>query len=352
MTNTYIWGTTAIIRETKDAVTVIFNTNEVPFDYQSGQFVNITLTIDGIRTTRSYSLSSVPGKDIAPAITVKRVPGGKMSNYIVDKGNQISEWQVSGPHGSFILPAAATTPRHLVLLAGGSGITPLFSIARSFVDRFPEGVVTLVYSSHTAEDIIFKNVMEDWAGNYKERINIHHALSQTLDAVEIAHAGLIRGRVNKLVTRKLIQTTTVDPLSDTHYFICGPAGLMKMHQEMLQTMEVPAEQVYVEWFTPSDEVVPTALPEVTQEVLLHFYEQSNLLEVTPGKSILAAALEDRIPLPYSCKGGTCGMCAARLTSGKVKMANNYALGQADLDNGLVLLCQSYPLTDDVTVEID
>lgn len=126
---------------------------------------------------------------------------------------------------------------------------------------------------------------------------------------------------------------------------------MKIHREMLEAMQVPVDHINMEWFAPEPSNEPIIFPQEPQEVLLHFYEQSNLLDVEVGQNILAAALEDKIPLPYSCKAGTCGKCTARLTSGKVKMMGNYALRQNDVDAGLILLCQSYPLDDKVTVEI-
>jgi ferredoxin-NADP reductase len=350
MTNTYIWLTAGIIRETNHAVTVIFNTNGVPFDYKPGQFVNIILTIAGTPVTRSYSLSSLPG-DPHPSITVKRVPGGLMSNYMMDEIRTIKTWNVSGPHGAFVVPDHNTEVKQLVLLAGGSGITPLFAIGRSFVDQYPDATVTLIYSSRTAEDIIFKEVLEDWAHRHPNRLKIHYALSQAEETIAISNATVSRGRANKLLTRKFIQSAVADPLLNTYYFICGPSELMKMHQGMLEAMQVHADNIFLEWFAPLENEEQTALPDSEQEVLLHFYEQSNLLEVGVGKSILAAALEDRIPLPYSCKAGTCGVCAARLTSGKVTMVNNFSLRPSELESGLILLCQSYPLTADVTVEI-
>ncbi|HEY9262307.1 ferredoxin--NADP reductase [Chitinophaga sp.] len=351
MTNTYTWSTAAIVRETNDAVTVIFNTNGTAFDYKPGQFVNITLTIAGEPVTRSYSLSSLP-EDTHPAITVKRVASGKMSNYIVDEHRDIHTWQVSGPHGSFVMPDQDATVRHLVLLAGGSGITPLFAIGRSFLNQYPDATVTLIYSSRSTDDIIFKALLESWADRHRERLKIHYALSQEAAIRDMSHATVSKGRVNKLIAKKVIKSAVADLQAGTRYFICGPAALMKMHQEMLAAMQVPADNIFLEWFAPVENEGNVALPESQQEVLLHFYEQSNLLEVGVGKSILAAALEDRIPLPHSCKAGTCGICAARLTAGKVTMLNNFSLRQADLESGLILLCQSYPLTADVTVEID
>ncbi|GAA0564285.1 ferredoxin--NADP reductase [Chitinophaga japonensis] len=347
-----IWNTADIIRETDNAVTVVFDTGGQPFIYKPGQFISVTLLIEGTPVTRSYSLSSVPGEDKNPSITVKKVPGGLMSCFIVDQASKIDRWQVDGPYGSFTPASGVYEASHIVLLAGGSGITPLFSIARSVTSRSQDTTVTLIYSSSTSEEIIFRRRIEDWAIRHKDRVNVHYAISQPGEITRPEGDSLFKGRINKLAARKLIKMAVGDSLDTTHYFICGPAALMHMYKEMLEAQQVPADNIYMEWFAPESERNDVALPTDTQEVLLHFYEQSNLLEVQPGKSILTAALEERIPLPYSCKAGTCGRCAARITSGKVNMINNYALRKADLEAGLVLLCQSYPVTSDVTVEID
>ncbi|MFX1705684.1 ferredoxin--NADP reductase [Chitinophaga sp. CC14] len=348
MSNVQIWRTACIIPETASAVTIRFDTGGQPFIYKPGQFINLTLMINGAAVTRSYSLSSVPGTDQQPAITVKRVTGGIMSNYIVTHAAAIKDWQISGPYGSFAPTDATYSAKHIVLLAGGSGITPLYSIARSMVDNSPETNVTLIYANRTSDDIIFRKEIASWQENYPERINVHYAIS----AHERTDGGnFIKGRLNKLVVRKLIKQRIDAPHAGVHYFICGPAGLMKMYHEMLEAWQVPTDNIFLEWFSPEPIKEDEVLPQTPQEVLLHFYEQSNLLDVSVGKTILEAALEDKIPLPYSCKGGTCGVCTAKLTAGKVKMRNNYALRPSDIDDGMILLCQSFPLTADVTVEI-
>lgn len=348
----YTWSTAAIVHETETAITVVFDTGGEPFHYKPGQFINLTLPIDGQPITRSYSLSSVQGEDAHPAITVKRVPGGIMSNYIVDQAASIPRWQVSGPYGSFTPPAEAFHAGHVVLLAGGSGITPLFSIARSIISGSNDTHVTLIYSNRTPHDIIFRGKIEDWAYQHKERVSIHYAVSQPGSLTSIHGAALFRGRINKLAAKKMLKMSVPSQLDAAHFFICGPVELMRLHQDVLISQQIPERQVFTEWFAPDEKSIALAPPTEMQEVLLHFYDQSNLLEVQAGKTILSAALEDRIPLPYSCKSGTCGICTARLTSGQVSMANNFALRKSDVESGLILLCQSYPVTGDVTVEID
>lgn len=345
------WTTAAILDETKDTITIVFNTGGIPFAYAPGQYIDVTLWIDGVPVTRSYSLSSSPGQDVNPSITVKRVPGGVMSNYIIEHRERINKWYIDGPYGRFTPSAGSYTCKHIVLLGGGSGITPLLSIGRSILSQSPDTTVTLIYSNRTAADIIFRTTIEDLAKRAGGRLNTWHVLSQPTDGIESPGAPVIKGRLNKLVARKLIKQAVGDPLNVVQYFICGPSTLMKMHQEMLQAMQVPAEHIHMEWFAPDPAEQPVSLPQHPQEVLLHFYEQTNLLDVQAGQSILAAALEDKIPLPYSCKTGTCGKCTAKLTSGEVKMINNYALRQDDINAGMVLLCQTYPLNGEVTVEI-
>lgn len=345
MTLTYYWRTLAIRHETADTITIIFDNGNDAFTYQAGQFIQLTLMIEGVAVTRSYSLSSSPATDAHPAITVKRVAGGLMSNHILDQAAHIQEWQVNGPHGSFTPDAHTIHCKQVVLMAGGSGITPLFSIARTLLQQQPHTHITLIYASKDTDNIIFRDAL----ATYNERLRIHHALSQSAETPD--NNVYIKGRLNKLVVRKLIKAATTTPQEDVHYFLCGPAALMNMQQEILQSLQVPEERIFREYFMPEEPAAPVMLPDTTQEVLLHFHDQSNLLEVHPGQSILSAALQDRIELPYSCKGGTCGICAARLTSGKVNMVQNYALRPEAISDGMILLCQSYPLTADVTVEI-
>jgi ferredoxin-NADP reductase len=348
MTKKYNWRTAGIVQETPDTLTITFNTGTELFDYKAGQFINLTIHIDGAPVTRSYSLSSAPGVDLRPSITVKKIPGGIMSSYIVDHAQNIPQWHVDGPYGSFTYQEKS---EHVVLLAAGSGITPGFSIAKWVLHRLPDAKLTLIYANRSEDNIIFKKTIEQWKDAYNDRITIVHALSQARESVVIPADEIINGRLNKIIIRKLLKKYISGPLEEAHYFVCGPSSLIKIQEESLATLAIPPENVFVETFKPDDKPAPVELPKQMYEVMLHFYEQSNLLEVQPGDSILTAALQDRIPLPYSCKNGTCGKCMARVTAGKVTMQQNYVLRNEELDAGMVLLCQSYPLNDEVTVEI-
>lgn len=343
MNNIYTWKASTIIKETHDTVTVVFDTGEAFFFYQPGQYISLTLLIDGEPVTRAYSLSSAPNAGQAPSITVKKVSGGLMSTYIVDQAASIRLWRVEGPYGSFTPPPG----KHFVLLAGGSGITPLYSIASHLLRQSNNINITLVYASRTEDDIIFKTQLEQWPLQYAGRVQTFLALSKPSAATDDR---FIKSRLNKLLIRKLLQKAGALPSPATHYFICGPEGLTQQYQAVLQALEVPAENIFHERFNP-EPVAATALPQEIHEVMLHYYERSHLIEVQPGETILATALREGIHLPYSCKTGTCGKCAAKQTAGEVTMPHNYALGASEQQAGMILLCQSYPLNDAVTVEI-
>lgn len=349
----YTWQTYQVTRETNDAVTIEFDTGGAAFEYLPGQFINISLMVDGKKLTRSYSLSSSPGIDPYPAITVKRVGEGLMSNYMIRHAGKIPEWEVEGPYGSFVPMESSYGSKHVVLLSGGSGITPLLSMAKSLLSRSPAVQLTLLYANRNWYDVIFADAIEALVLQYPERLTVFHALSQH-DGTSLAFTGkLIEERLSKLLIKKVLKQVIPENLADAHFFMCGPGGLMKMYQEALAALEVPEEGIFMERFIMDDE--PVEVPEVPEapcEVLVHFYEQSHLIEIPPGTTLLNAALKEGIAFRYSCKNGTCGSCFALLTSGKVSMVKNYALTAEEVARGIILLCQSYPISEDVTIEFD
>ncbi|RAJ37382.1 ferredoxin--NADP reductase [Pedobacter cryoconitis] len=350
----FIWTTHKVIRETKDAVTIEFDIAGSVFNYLPGQFINVSQVVNEERLTRSYSFSSSPELNSCPAITVKRVKDGLLSNYLVNSAEQISSWEIEGPYGSFVPAESSYQSRNVVLLSGGSGIAPLLSIAKSLLSKSPDVQLTILYANHYWHDVIFTDTLEALALQYKERLTVIHALSQ-YDGTKPAFTGtLIEGRLSKVVVKKLLKQATAGELSAAHFFICGPNGLMKMYYQVLESLKVPESGIFMERFTADDEAAEQLLnlPEITLEVLVHFYEQTHLIEIPPGTTLLSAALKEGISFGHSCKSGTCGSCVALLTSGKVSMVKNRALTEKEVAQGMILLCQSYPLSADITIEFD
>lgn len=348
-----ICPTLKVIRETKDAVTIVFDIGGSGFKYLPGQFINVSMMINGEKITRSYSLSSSPDLDLYPAITVKRVTDGLMSNYLVDYAEQISELEIEGPYGSFVPSENSYQSGHVVLLSGGSGITPLLSIAKSLLGKSADVQLTLIYANRNWSDTIFAEKIEALVEEYKDRLTVFHALSQQEGRKPVFSGTLIEDRLSKLLVKKLLKQTIAEKPSGACYFICGPSGLMKIYYDVLKSLQVFETDIFMERFTAGDEILEQlSLPTVTHEVLVHFYEQTHLIEIPPATSLLSAALKEGISFGYSCKSGTCGSCVALLTSGKVSMLKNYALTESEVAQGMILLCQSYPLSEDITIEFD
>lgn len=307
------------------------------FSFKAGQFVNLSLSINGESVTRSYSLSSAPEHDLHPAITVKAVEGGIMSNYILNHAEEIGEWEINGPHGFFHVTTETQTCKWVVLVGGGSGITPLYSILKHLLLTSATNIL-LVDSNKNEADVIFANVMAYMQEIFSDRLKIVQVFSGAAETRTANWSEIIEGRLSRIRLKKIITQYLGDEYLNAQYFVCGPYGLLQLATEVVSGLEIPHHQLQQEYFQPKAEEITVSLPQVMQEVLIHHREQSNLLEVDPGKTILEAALEDHVPVQYSCKNGTCGICIGKLTSGNVHMTQNYALQQEQLKQGFVLLC--------------
>ena len=345
----YTWNTARIINETADAVTVVFDTKGERFSYKAGQFINLSLEINGEILVRSYSLSSSPGLDKEPAITLKRVPGGLVSTHVTSQTSSIRQWHVEGPFGLFGLPPNLPHNQPLVFIAGGSGITPVYAMIKEALIQ-TTSPIRLIYSNKTPKDTIFYEALRKLEADFPERLHIQHVFTGEIKD-EIEQPKHLKGRLNRLVLKKLLGLSKSAEALSSLYFLCGPEGLIKTGNEALLSFGVPPENIRLEYFSQPAAEGNALLPDRTVEVQLHFYEQTNLLDVAPGRTILEAALSDRVPVPYSCKAGTCGVCTAKITAGRVHMRNNFALDENKVKEGYILLCQSHPLDDEVTVEV-
>lgn len=344
------WTTAAVIPETENAVTIIFDTGGAVFQYEPGQFINLSLVIEGKTITRSYSLSSSPDEDERPAITVKRVPGGVMSGYILKHAEAIREWEIEGPLGLFYPDDSALKADHMVLIAGGSGISPIFGILKYLLKHTAQ-YITLIDANRSASDIIYRQALNTLEQQYAPRLKIWHVLSRQGEISQDGEPRVILQRLNKLILKKILKQTMQERPSSGVYFMCGPAGLISLGVDTLVALAIPESKIRTEFFSPPETSKVFTPPEQAQEVLLHFGVQTNLLDVPGGQTILDAALMDRIPIRYSCRNGTCGTCAGKVISGKVIMQQNYALGADQLKEGFTLLCQAYPMDNAVTIEV-
>ncbi len=342
----HVWYLHEVVQETRGTITIRFNTGAKPFQYLAGQFVNVTLIIDGEAITRSYSLSSSPNEQ-HPSITVKRVPEGVMSNYLLDHAHDILEWEIEGPYGNFILNEPIEQNKSFFFMGGGSGITPLFSIMKTLKEK-AYAPFHLIYANRNEHDVIFKDAIGKLVEEGKAKV--FHALTGDISSDAYGEE-LYKGRLNKLIVKKLIKQRFEEP-GNVLYYICGPEKLMEVYKEALISLAVPEEQIFMENFSLEDKSTNEALlPHESHEILMHVYESTSLIDVKAGQSILEAALENGLSVNYSCKNGTCGSCWGRYSEGELTMIKNHALTKEEVESNYILLCQTYPMDDQVTVHV-
>ena len=352
-----------VIKETKDAISIVF---DVPADlkdtfrYKAGQYLTLQVYIDGERYRRAYSLSSCPAVDADPKVTVKRVEGGKVSNYLNDQTRSGMRIEVLPPMGNFTPPIDPNHRDNYFLYAGGSGITPVMSILKCALTIEPESRIWLFYGNRNPESIIFYKELREWSRKYPDRLQVVHVLEEgELDKAEAQ----IRGLLNQEVCRSLLQDYAGAELyTKGSHLICGPAPMMDAVENTLQELKIPREQIYIERFTgtlPADaeeklEEELDALPEEIYPVEAVIILDGNQYEIEVDKkeTILEAAIENNIDPPYACQMGVCTTCRALLREGKVEMDEREALTDEEIEQGYILTCQSHPLTHKVVVDYD
>lgn len=328
-----------VVKETADAVSIHFEPTE-KVSYKSGQFFTVAVNVNGKEERRAYSLCSSPFVDEFPAVAVKRVDGGKVSNYLNDEVKAGDELLLMPPIGNFTTDFDASNSRHIVLFGGGSGITPLISIAKSTIDQEPNSQVTLVYANRNESSVIFKSAIESMQS---DRFNVVHVLEEAPENFE-GHIGRISSDV---INEVLLSVNS----NEAEYFMCGPGPMMDVVMDTLVGMNLPSDKIHKESFVSEAAEEPVSDEVVAREVTVIYDDEEFKYTVEPNETILEKGLEEDIDLPFSCQSGLCTACRGKCISGKVKMMEDEGLSEAEIDEGYVLPCVSHPLTDDVVIEI-
>lgn len=351
--NNYQLKVKEVVNETKDAVTLVFeNPAEGNLTYKPGQFLTLIFSLEGESVRRAYSLCSAPGIDTHPAVTVKRVEGGKVSNYINDHitvGNTI---EVMAPAGVFTTDISKKNKRHVVLFAGGSGITPMMSLAQSILNTESSTIVSLVYANRDEGSIIFKQKINDLKTKYGKQLNVVHVLENPPSGWNGP-----KGMLTPDLVQTILKSLPKKLFKPREYFMCGPVGMMEQIELAFEKYKLPKDKLRKESFSASlDDARKGAGNEVEgiveREVTIIYSGEERKVTVKPNETILDAALDDNIDLPFSCQSGICTSCMGRCTSGKVFMEEDDSLSPKEIEQGFVLTCVGHPLTDDVTIEVD
>jgi ring-1,2-phenylacetyl-CoA epoxidase subunit PaaE len=329
-----------------DAVAITF---EAPhgFAFQPGQSLTVRRVVDGAEARRSYSICAPAGD--RPRIGVREVAGGAVSRWLVRDIKPGDEIEALPPSGRFV-PDIRAGGRH-GLVAAGSGITPVLSIAASVL-RNPASRVTLLYGNRRSDTVMFADELADLKDRYPERIAITHVLSREARDVDLFSGRLDAGKLRTLLP------IVCDPKSIDHWWLCGPYGLVTDARQVLAELGVRSGRVHQELFYVEDVApAPATHAEPTPEgpasrVTVVLDGRATTVALPQSSTILEGAQRVRPDLPFACKGGVCGTCRARVIHGDVHMRRNFALDVNETDDGFVLTCQSTPVTDEVTVDYD
>lgn len=357
MANRYYLKVKEVVRETPDAITIQFwhPVNEV-VRYQPGQFLTFLLTIGNQKVRRSYSMSSSPHVDASLSVTVKRVPGGLVSNHLCDRLKEGDVLETLEPMGTFTPVLDPSARKTHVLIGAGSGITPLFSMMKSILHAEPNSQVWLIYGNRNEESIIYKAHLDAIAGVYTDRLTVTHILSQPT----AGWAGF-SGRINQSNLLKLLESRKKESLQQADYYLCGPDGLMDEVRSALNLLAIPTANIYRESFQTATTAQAVGLvieggadedDSRIQDITVLYEGNEYKFAVEPHQTILEAALEQDIDLPYSCQAGMCTACLGKCVSGEVKLDEEDGLSESEIKAGYILTCVARPISKNVVIEIE
>ena len=345
-----------ITRETADCISIAF---DIPDDLKSeyhyiqGQYITFKLNVKDEEIRRSYSLCSSPLTETELRVAVKKVKGGRGSVWLNENSKAGTEMEVMTPMGTFHSPLHASHKKNYVLIAGGSGITPMLSIIKTVLHAEPQSTITLFYGNRDEASVIFKGQIEKIAGESNGRFKVFDVLENPAKQFDVVFKGLMTQEKLKELFSKY-----VDLKADNDFFICGPTPMMDNARITLENLNVEKKRIHIEYFTAAPaplktETATTNSENITGHVTVILDGSETKFELnTKGKSILDSALDAGVDVPFACKGGVCCTCRAKILEGKVKMDNNYALTDSEVEEGFVLTCQSHPLTPVVVVDYD
>lgn len=346
-------------RLTDDAVAISFAVPEdlrEEFAFEPGQHLTVRAAIDGQDVRRSYSCCISRGESRRRGevrVASARVPGGAMSTWLNEAVRPGDTLSVMTPLGSFVCPTQPTSTRHHVAVAAGSGITPVLSLLASVLEEEPGSRVTLIYGNRRTDSIMFLEELMDLKNRFPGRFSLFTVLSRERQDLD-----LLSGRIDRPKMEEFLATFVPEDEVD-EWYLCGPHGMVQTVQELLAERGVDPHHVHHEIFhveeagggglPPVVEVDEGAPPETVVTVTLDG-RTTTVPMPTRAESILDATLRERPDAPFSCTGGVCGTCRAKVVGGDVRMDRNYALEPDEVERGYRLMCQSHPLTE--TVEID
>lgn len=348
---------TEVHRETRDAVVVSLKPQDEDlqaFEFIQGQYLTFRREFDGVELRRSYSICAGID-DEQMRVGVKRVDGGVFSTWVNEDLKVGDTLEAMLPMGNFHVPLDASAKRNYLAIAGGSGITPVLSLIKTTLASEPLSRFTLIFANRTIHSIMFREELEDLKNEYMGRFSILHVLKSESRDIE-----LFSGRIDEKKCDQFF-SHWVDIASIDMAYICGPQSMMLMLVDALKKHGLNDAQIKFELFG-ARQPGRAAVPAKSRHSMIHsssciatvIIDGSTCVMSVPweGQSMLEAALAANIDAPFACKAGVCSTCRARVLEGEVEMLSNHALEDYEVERGLVLTCQCYPVSETVTLSYD
>ena len=336
-----------IIKETADAVSILFTVPaqlKEAYTYVAGQYITIKTVINDQEIRRAYSICASPNANQIK-VAVKAVEKGVFSTYATTKLKENTILEVSEPEGKFILEP--TADKNYLAFAAGSGITPVLSMVKAVLENQPTATFTLVFGNKKAETTIFYEELNALAAQYTSQFNLHYIFSK-----EVRNNTKL-GRIDKNNVIHFVKDIHKDISFDAAY-LCGPEEMINTVSETLQENGFNEEQINFELFTASStsEEIPLTYPDGKSEITVLLDDEETTFAMEKTDTILSASLRNKLDAPYSCQGGVCSSCIAKVTEGKAVMSKNAILSDDELKEGFILTCVAHPSTPKVVVDFD
>ena len=338
-----------VIQETDNAVSIVFH---VPAELQSlyqflaGQYVNLKLTLDGQEIRRAYSVCSSP-KSGELRIAIKSVQDGHFSKFANANLRAGDFLDVSKPEGKFTFEPDNEKQKNYAGFAAGSGITPVMSILKSVLESEPKSTFVLVYGNKSPKETIFHNELHELQLKYVGRFFVHYVFSQA------KADGELFGRIDKSTVNFVLNNKHKEKAFDKFY-LCGPEAMINLVSSVLKEENISETDIKFELFSSSStkESIQIESNSGTSKIEMMVDDTLTTFQMSQKQTILEAALKQGIDAPYSCQGGICCSCLARIKKGTAEMKKNSVLTDNEIAEGLILTCQAYPTSDDVYVDYD
>lgn len=346
---------TKVCKTIRDAVVLTLSPSDATADFSfiPGQYLTFKRDFDGVELRRSYSICAGQDEGVL-RVGIKRIEGGSFSNWANETLKVGDSLEVMPPMGEFHMPAASQLKKRFLVFAGGSGITPILSILKSTLEQNPNAHFTLLYANKSVTSVMFREELEDLKNSFMDRFNIIHILEES------AEASVFSGRIDEEKLTKMFNGL-IDIRNIDKAYICGPKPMMLKITKSLQDHGMSNDQIMYELFAGDQPGLAKVRPAVLLNVAggtpanvhITIDGTTRAVSIEKGtKTILEAAIENDIGAPYSCRAGVCATCKAKVKKGEVEMVANHALEDYEVEQGYVLTCQCYPISDEVLVDYD